>query len=223
MERSDLELSGADKKFKVPRLWSNAELRKFGPLFTGLTVNVSAWTDEDKEGGRYRDYFPNAADYWTTNYKSGQKGMQHVEKEIFLDLEADLDPALAGRFDVVFNHTTLEHVFNFWKAFANMAAMSKEALILVVPYIQQVHGKGYLDFWRFTPHAMNRLYRDAGMKMRYCSANGADQASIYLFCMGFRSRAYNRAVPRRFDLKIDADHELYGTDYRNVIGGRLFD
>lgn len=32
-----------DKKFRVPRVWSNRELEKFGHLFSGKGVNVSGW------------------------------------------------------------------------------------------------------------------------------------------------------------------------------------
>lgn len=46
-----------DKKFRVPRVWSNRELEKFGHLFSGKGVNVSGWKDIDKEGKKYRDYF----------------------------------------------------------------------------------------------------------------------------------------------------------------------
>jgi len=38
-----------DNKFQVPRIWSNAELRKFAHLFSGSIVNVSGWIDKDKE------------------------------------------------------------------------------------------------------------------------------------------------------------------------------
>src|SRR5258706_3556650 len=57
-----------------PREWSNAELRKFAPQFSGPVINVSGWRDEDKTGGHYRDYFPAASDYAVSNY-SGERGI----------------------------------------------------------------------------------------------------------------------------------------------------
>ena len=94
-----------DKKFRVPRVWSNRELEKFGHLFSGKGVNVSGWKDIDKEGKKYRDYFSNISEYWITNYKSEARGFQgNQENEIFLDLEEDLDESMHGKFDVVFNH-----------------------------------------------------------------------------------------------------------------------
>jgi hypothetical protein len=74
-----------DKKFRVPRVWSNQELKKFAPLFKGSIVNVSAWKDWDKENKRYKDYFSSAAEYWMTNYQ-GERGFQgNFENEYFLD------------------------------------------------------------------------------------------------------------------------------------------
>ena len=42
-----------ERKHRLPRVWSNAELRRLAGLFDGDVVNVSAWRDEDKEGRRY--------------------------------------------------------------------------------------------------------------------------------------------------------------------------
>jgi len=213
--------SSADRKFGVPRIWSNQELRRFAHLFRGDIVNVSGWTDADKQGGHYRYYFYNASGYYITNYKEEQKGIQDPETEIYLDLEADIPKPLTRRFDVVFNHTVLEHVYNFQKAFRNLCELSKDVVIVVVPYIQQLHGIGYMDYWRFTPHAMRRLYDENGLKLRYCSANGRDRASIYLFCVGYRNDEWDEHIPERFDLKLDEQKDLYADGYTNVVGGNV--
>ena len=39
-----------DRKFRVPRIWSNKELKKFASLFSGEIINVSGWMDNDKQG-----------------------------------------------------------------------------------------------------------------------------------------------------------------------------
>ncbi|MBF0142331.1 MAG: hypothetical protein HQL57_08140 [Magnetococcales bacterium] len=205
----------------MPRRFSNRELARFAPLFEGSVVNVSGWTDVDKEGGRYRDYFSAASDYRVTNFEPGQKGMQGMAGEIYLDLTRELPAELVGGFDVVFNHTTLEHIFECHQAFANLCRLSRDVVIVVVPYIQQVHGSGYSDYWRFTPHAMRKLYEANGLALRYCSANGADRASIYLFCLGYRQVSWDAKIPARFDLELDPDEPLYGHRYRNVIGGNV--
>jgi hypothetical protein len=80
-----------DRKFRVPRIWSNQELRRFAGQFHGSVANVSAWRDEDKEGARYRDYFKNASEYCITNYKSEARGFQGgMDNEIYLDLTREL-------------------------------------------------------------------------------------------------------------------------------------
>ncbi len=76
-----------DRRFRLARLRSNETLRQLGPLFSGDVIHVSAWRDEDKEGGHYRDYFPNAASYTITNH-TGYRGFQGSPGELQLDLTA---------------------------------------------------------------------------------------------------------------------------------------
>jgi hypothetical protein len=148
-----------DKKFRVPRIWSNRELEKFAHLFSGKGVNVSGWKDVDKEGKKYRDYFSNISEYWITNYKSEARGFQgNQENEIFLDLEEDLDESMYCKFDVVFNHTVLEHIFDVNKAFENLCKLSNDIVIVVVPFLQEQHAE-YGDYWRFTPLAVEKLFQ----------------------------------------------------------------
>jgi hypothetical protein len=173
---------GVDRIHRLPRLWSNRELARFAAWFTGDVVNVSAWQDEDKEGRRYRDYFTAAASYTLTNYKAEMRGFQGREGEIFLDLTAPLDPGLVKRFDVVFNHTTLEHVYEVQVAFRNLCAMSRDVVILVVPFLQPYHGT-YGDYWRFTPLAVRRMFEDAGMTLLYLSFNSHRAAAVYVFAI----------------------------------------
>lgn len=214
---------GMRRKFRIAREWSNRELHRFAPLFTGDVVNVSGWTDEDKQGSHYEKYFSQAESYTVTNYISGSKGLTGRDGEIFLDLEADVPDVLRHRFDVVFNHTTLEHVFECRIAFRNLCLLSRDVVIVVVPYIQQMHGSTYGDFWRFTPQALRRLFEENGYGMRYCSANGADRASIYLFAMGFIDDRWDDRIPERYDVALDETRPLYGPGCRNVIGARVVD
>jgi hypothetical protein len=169
---------------KVPRIWSNEQLRRYGGLFAGDVVNVSGWRDEDKEGGHYRDYFPRATSYQLTNFKAEARGLQGLPGEIFLDLEAPLSAELTGRFDVVFNHTVLEHVYECRRAFANLCGMSRDVVIVVVPFLQPYHAPDYGDFWRFTPLAMKRMYEENGLTLLECSFNEQWVTSVYLFAIG---------------------------------------
>lgn len=152
-------------------------------MFAGDIVNVSAWKDMDKEGSRYREYFINADSYWITNYKAEARGFQGIDNEIFLDLTAPLPSKLYERFDLAFNHTVLEHIYKVNAAFENLCRLSKDIVIVVVPFLQEMHA-AYGDYWRFSPSAMKRMFEDNDMKMIYCSFNSHPNASVYLFCIG---------------------------------------
>lgn len=174
-----------DRKSRIPRLWSNQELKKFAALFSGDIVNVSGWEDRDKEGQYYSDYFEKKSSYTITNYLSEARGFQGQENEIFLDLTKDLPKNLIGKYDVVFNHTVLEHVFEVHKAFENLCLLSRDAVILVVPFLQPMHAD-YGDFWRFTPSCLQRLFEKNGMSVIYSSFNNPINASVYVFCVAVK-------------------------------------
>jgi hypothetical protein len=209
----------------VPRLWSNAEIERVSSLFDGDVVNVSAWRDQDKAGRRYRDYFVNARSYSITNFKSELRGFQGYDNEIFLDLEQDLPLDLHGRFDLVFNHTTLEHIYDFRKAFANLCAMSRDALMIVVPWLQKFHGE-LGDYWRFSPLAMARLFSESGFHVARLTWNRDKGASVYVFVLGVRDPA---KWSRHFDFEDDIAREaaLFSSRTndagRHALGGTLRD
>lgn len=175
-------------RFRNARIWSNRELLKIAPRFAGSVVNVSAWQDSDKEGSTYQaSYFTQASEYWLTNWNADARGFQgNLPNEIFLDLENPLPPDLANRFDVVFNHTTLEHVFDVFTAFGNLCAMSRDAVVVVVPFLQEQHGE-YGDYWRFTPWAMKRIFLKNGLIPAFLSANDGPNDAIYLVAVGAKS------------------------------------
>ena len=169
-----------DRKYRLSRIWSNRELKEFSSLFSGDIVNVSAWTDIDKEGKHYRDYFKNAASYTITNYKTEAKGFQNNKNEIFLDLEDELPKELVEKFDVAFNHTVLEHIYEVHTAFKNLCLMSRDIVVLVVPFLQQMHGY-YGDYWRFTPQTIKKMFEANSMSLLYLSFNNHKNSSVYIF------------------------------------------
>lgn len=182
---------------ELARFCSNRELRKVGSLFSGDVVNVSGWRDEDKEGRHYRDYFSKATLYTITNYR-GESGYQNQEGEIFLDLSEPLPESLHAKFDVVFNHTTLEHIFDCGLAFKNLARMSRDVLIVVVPFCQATHDiESFKDYWRFTPSALRAMYNRQDMTVIYEASNQHVGAASYLFFVGSRKpeRYSNRMPP----------------------------
>lgn len=176
-----------DKKFRVPRVWSNFQLKKFAPLFKGDIINVSGWKDEDKEGNFYKNYFQNADSYHISNYKSEACGFQgNIKNEFFLDLEKQVENKYKNKFDVVFNHTVLEHVFDVNQAFKNLCDMSKDIVIVIVPFLQEEH-TDYGDYWRFTPQAIKKLFRKNGLDTIYLNYNDNSSSSIYIFAIGSKN------------------------------------
>jgi hypothetical protein len=170
-----------ERQFQLPRIWSNRQLRKISHLFSGKVVNISAWNDCDKEGGCYKDYFKNAESYYITNY-SGYRGFQNRSDEIFLDLSKPLPEELVEKFDVVFNHTTLEHIVDFNFAFKNICRMSRDIVITVVPFAQTHHPtEEWGDYWRFTPEGLEQLFKANGLATIYRAANNDFNCGIYLF------------------------------------------
>lgn len=169
-----------DRKSRLPRLWSNGELKKFSHLFNGNIINVSAWKDSDKDGKLYRDYFPNAISYSISNYKSEARGFQGADGEIFLDLTSELPNELKGKYEVVFNHTALEHIFEVDTAFSNLCAMTSDIVIVIVPFLQPMHAD-YGDFWRFTPTCIQKMFEKNGLKVLYSSFNTHVDAGTYVF------------------------------------------
>lgn len=190
----------APKSARLPaarsaRLWSNLEIAKLAPAVAGDVINVSAWNDEDKDGRHYRDYFPAAASYARSNFE-GWRG-EGVASDFTLDLAAPLPAELEGRFDLVFNHTTLEHVFDFATAFGNLCRMSRDAVLLVTPFIQHLHGPEDGDFWRPSPYAMRRFFAANGLDVVYESAGPEGGAVRYLLTFAARDpAAWTARLPR---------------------------
>lgn len=208
-----------DRKVRLPRIWSNEELRKMAHFFSGRAVNVSGWEDRDKQGSTYQQYFVNVSDYHVSNYVSEAKGFQGRQaNEFFLDLEDDLDENLIGKFDVVFNHTVLEHVFNCRKAFENICLLSRDIVIVVVPFIQHQHS-AYGDFWRFTPECIARLFQIHGLELLYINYNDGRNQSVYVFAVAAKCPQNWQTIKNIEGNKIDRLTEKVG--YRVVSQGPM--
>lgn len=187
----------ARRNWVRPREWSNAELRRFAPLFNGPVINVSGWRDEDKVGGHYREYFSAASSYVVSNF-SGSRGMADGIGDLFLDLEGECPLEHAGRFQVAYNHTTLEHVYRIEQAVANICNLSHDAVILVTPFLQAVHFEegSYGDFWRPTPACLVRMLAAHGYTTVYQSTNDNPWYIVYVFTVAVRNPAlYHGKLP----------------------------
>jgi hypothetical protein len=208
------KINEIDRKFRVARYWSNNELRQFAQLFTGDICNVSGWRDSDKEGGVYSDYFTKKSTYTVTNFHDTKaRGYQgDIKNEVVLDLTKNIECGLEEKFDVVFNHTTLEHVFDVRKAFTNLCKLSKDVVIIVVPFIQETHGD-YGDFWRFTPQSIFKMFEENGFSLVYINSNDSNKDSIYIFAIGSKSDNW-------LQLKLHPDNKIGGV-FSKQVGTRL--
>jgi hypothetical protein len=170
----------------APRPWSNRELRRFAHLFVGNVIHVSGWEDRDKEGGYYRDYFSEASSYQLSNF-GGARGTSALT-DIHLDLEEPVPAELIGKYDVVFNHTTLEHVFDFRGAFARLCDLTKDVVIVVVPFAQVEHWEqgAFYDYWRVTEFGLERLFAESELTAIYIAGNHNPIYPTYFFAIGSR-------------------------------------
>jgi len=186
MIRKWLEPKLVDHRFRAPRLWSNGVLRKIAPLLTGDVINVSAWKDGDKDGGVYRDYFTNASSYSISNY-GGYRG-ESEQDNYEIDLEGTLPEELHGKFDVVYNHTTLEHVFDVFAAVRNLCDLSNDIVVVVVPAVQEEHASdSFSDYWRFATNSMIELFRRNGFESVFMTSNHNAGTSVYHVCIATRN------------------------------------
>jgi len=171
---------------KHPRTFSNAALRRVAPLVRGDIVNVSGWKDSDKQGALYRDYFSKARSYHVSNY-SGSRGASEVDSitDFFLDLQKPLPAEFSQKYDVVFNHTTLEHLPDPAKGFDVLCGLSRDLVILVVPFSQEVHfiAGSFGDYGRFSPGGVAYQLHTRGFKTLLCETNRSDVHAQYVFCV----------------------------------------
>ena len=213
----------APKTLVSARLFSNAILKRYGTAFSGNIINVSGWDDRDREGSYYQEYFPNKKKYTISNMEGKQKGYGSSAsagvEEIELDLSVPLPLALRGAFDVVYNHTTLEHIFDIEQAFANLCEMSSDAVILVVPSLQQIHiAETYGDYWRMTPLGVAKRFLKYGLTPLVIATNEQPFAPVYTFAIAVRD-------PKKYEAKIEKnlDFEMGGALYGSKIEKRFIE
>jgi len=199
-----------------PRVWSNRELRKLGPIFKGNMLNVSAIKDEDKEGGKYSDYFPNVKSYTITNFDR-ERGSSGMNNEKPLDLSRPYDGSI-GTFDVVMSHTVLEHVYPFSVSIQNLCSLSKDVIIIVSPFIQGMHGEDgfYYDYYRFTPLALKNSLEEYGFLTIYSNWN-EDHPLLNVYLIHVASR-----FPKKYEDDIPSSRNVrIGYDFPGLLYTRL--
>ena len=181
------------------RLWSNRELvRALEPLKPHeMVINVSGHQDRDKQGGHYRDYFRTEG-YDVSYYSSDQVEGLGVAGSIPLDLMSPLPDEYVGKYDLAFNHTVLEHVPNPFFAFEQIAKLSRDLVLTVVPFRQQVHFSPghYGDYFRFSPMAMRYLHELNGIETLFESHTPSPAGEFYVVSLGTKRLASHAEYPR---------------------------
>lgn len=191
------------------RKYSNRLLRPYLKHLGGDIINVSGWKDSDREGGRYRDYYGTVSSYTISNIE-GNRGMPETKATdaswIHLDVELPLPPELRQRFDVVFCHTVLEHVLETQVALSNLAELSRDVVIVVIPFSQSVHySEPYLDYVRLTPYYLDKFFRKRGFTTMLCDANEQPFLTTYVTYVASRNSDKHpqfAGAVRHFDVDI---------------------
>lgn len=181
------------------RAWSNDELRRLGPWFRDgcEVINVGGWLDRDKDGGRYADYFPRARVYHVANYERDQaKGA--VASDLFLDVSQPLPDALAGRYDVALSHTVLEHLPDPAFSFRQIARLTRDLIVTVVPWKQKLHFSpgNFGDYFRMSPFVMRRWHEEAGFTILWESFTPPPSLDTYLLYLASRRPEAYEGMPR---------------------------
>ena len=117
----------------------------------GRVLATGAGSDSDHQGRRYRDYFPSASRYLTSDVDTDRGA------EMLLDLRS-MPEIEESSYDCVLCLSVLEHVDDPWAAIIEIHRVLKPggALLLAVPFRQAIHDAPQ-DFWRFTIHGIRHL------------------------------------------------------------------
>ena len=191
------------------RPYSNALLKRYLRFLGGDVVNVSGWMDSDKAGACYQSYFGQLDSYTITNIE-GQRGMPADPPPgltwLFLDLEKPIESELRHKFDVVLCHTVLEHIFDFATALENLAELSRDVVVIVVPFSQGVHySDSYGDYLRFSPYFLERFFGQRGFSTLLCDSNDQPFSPVYVTFIASRHPARHprfSSAPRRYDISL---------------------
>ena len=132
---------------------SNALLRTWGQDVTGHVLSIGSGTDQDKQGGHYRDYFPQSQSYTTS------EPVESPHCDLVVDVRR-MPQFTDGTFGAIFCSGVLEHVDDVWAAVDECwRILKQDGLFLVgVPFNQPPH-RAPQDFWRFTKDGVRFLLR----------------------------------------------------------------
>lgn len=207
------------------RNWSNKILKELAeslPRFENA-INVSGFLDSDKAEGKYRSYFD------TNNYEiskfTGDNLQSNPNSKIFIDLDSDvskLNKTHLDKYNLVFSHTVLEHVKNPFNAFKIFSAIMapNSILINVVPFIYKFHfsKNNYGDYWRYTPHGLEELHKNADLIMNEIRIGPRNSFEKYIISVGSNNQELSNSHDVFFDtLNNNLGDISYSSAIKNLV------
>lgn len=138
---------GPSRVRKETNIW----LRDHASGIRGAVLSIGSGTDENGEGGKYRDYFKSSSSYTTSDFG----GEFHCD--LILDIRS-MPQVQDKSFDCVFCNSVLEHVDDTQSALKEITRILKPGgiLLLGLPFRQPLH-KAPHDYWRFTEEGIGFL------------------------------------------------------------------
>lgn len=130
---------------------SNTLLQEWCADVTGEVLSIGSGGDIDKEGGYYRDYFPKAQRYVTSDI------LPDMGCDLVLDVRW-MPEVRDCRYDVVFVSGVLEHVDDTLAAVSEIWRVLRPdgLLMLGVPFKQPIH-RAPQDYYRWTEYGVRVL------------------------------------------------------------------
>lgn len=142
-------------KPSASRVKSNAWLRDNCAGIRGRVLSIGTLDDSDGQGGRYRDYFPLAQSYTTSEVDEG------YDCDLIIDVRS-MPQVESGYYDCIFCSGVLEHVDDFNSGVRELTRVTKPGgiLLLGLPFRQAIH-LAPNDFWRFTEYGIRFMLKGA--------------------------------------------------------------
>ncbi len=141
-------------KASQSRQESNNWLRYNAANIEGCVLSIGSDTDEDNNGGRYRDYFKKCSSYTTS------EATLEFNVDLVLDVRS-MPQVQNGSFDCVFCSGVLEHVDDYLAGLKEITRILRQGgiLLLGLPFRQAIH-MAPNDYWRFTEYGLRYMLRD---------------------------------------------------------------
>ena len=154
--RTILDFSSKPNRSRMPtraRQESNIWLRHQCRDIQGKVLSIGSSSDDDREGDRYRNYFPAASSYTTSEVSAG------FDVDLVLDVRS-MPQISAETYDCVFCSGVIEHVDDFRAGLSEITRILKTGgvLLVVFPFRYAIHMEPN-DYWRFTEHGVRFLLK----------------------------------------------------------------